>query len=240
MSSGMYVALSGQLALERRLATIADNVANMNTPGFRAEAVRFDSVISRAGGVEVAFAGEGDSYISRKVGQAVPTGNPLDVAIDGEGWLAIETPAGIAYTRDGRLHMSENGELLSVAGYRILDRGGGPILIDPAAGPPVIADDGMITQGDRQIGALGVFMIPEGARLARFDNSSVIPDVAPDMVTDLVGNGVRQGFVEGSNVNPIQEMTRLIAVTRAFDDAVAATQKLEDAAEQAIRTLAPS
>jgi flagellar basal-body rod protein FlgF len=236
----MYVALSGQLSLERRLAAIADNVANMNTPGFRAEGVKFESVISTAGGVEVAFAGDGEPYLSRKPGQAVPTGNPLDVAIDGEGWLAIDTPAGTAYTRDGRMHLSDSGELLSVAGYAVLDRGGSPILVDPAAGPVVIADDGMITQGDRQVGALGVFMIPEEARLTRFDNASVTSDIAPEMMTDLVGNGVRQGFVEGSNVNPVQEMTRLIAVSRAFDNAVVAVQKQEDVAEQAIRTLGPA
>lgn len=240
MSSGMYVALSGQLALERRLETIANNVANMNTSGYRAEGVKFDSVMSRAGGIDVAFASEGESYISRNPGPMMPTGGPLDVAVQGDGWLALETPAGMAYTRDGRLHLSEEGELRSVAGYRVLDRGGAPILIDPGAGAVTITDDGMITQGERQAGALGLFLIPEQARLTRHDNSAVIPDLPAEAVVDMVGNGVRQGFVEGANVNPIQEMTRLIAVTRAFDAAASALKEQEETAQQAIRTLGPS
>ena len=240
MSSGMYVALSGQLALERRMETIANNVANMNTAGYRAEGVRFDSVLSRAGGIDVAFASEGENYISRRPGPMTQTGNPLDVAVQGEGWLALETPAGTAYTRDGRMHMSQDGELRSAAGYRVLDRGGSPILVDPAAGPVVITDDGMVTQGDRQAGALGLFLIPEQAKLTREDNSAVIPDIPAEAVADMVGNGVRQGFVEGANVNPIQEMTRLIAVSRAFDAAASAAKEQEDTSQQAIRTLGPS
>jgi flagellar basal-body rod protein FlgF len=240
MSSGLYVALSGQMALERRLETIANNVANMNTAGYRAEGVRFDSVLSNAGGIDVAFASEGESYVSRNPGPMLPTGNSLDVAVQGEGWLALETPSGTAYTRDGRMHVSAEGELRSVAGHQVLDRGGAPILIDPGAGPVVITDDGMITQGDRQAGALGLFLIPEQARLTRQDNSAVIPDMPAEAVVDMVGNGVRQGFVEGANVNPIQEMTRLIAVTRAFDAAAAAAREQEDISQQAIRTLGPT
>lgn len=240
MSSGMYVGLSGQLALERRLETIANNIANMNTAGYRGEGVKFDSVMSRAGGIDVAFAGEGESYIARGPGPMMPTGNALDVAVQGEGWLAIETPSGTAYTRDGRMHLSDNGELLSVSGYRVLDRGGGPILLDPNAGPVTITDDGMMAQGDRQVGALGLFLISDQARLTRESNSAVIPDIPAEAVVDMVGNGVRQGFVEGANVNPIQEMTRLIAVSRAFDAAASAVREQEDTAQQAIRSLGPS
>ena len=240
MSSGMYVSLSGQLALEQRLQSIANNVANMNTGGYRAEGVKFDSVISRAGGIDVAYAGQGESYVSRRAGPMTPTGNPLDVAVQGEGWLAIETPAGTAYTRDGRMHLSQEGELKTVSGYRVLDRGGAPILIDPGAGAVVISDDGMIAQEGRQVGALGLFLISEQATLARHDNSAVIPDITPEPVVDLVGNGVRQGFVEGANVNPVQEMTRLIAVSRAFEAAAAAVREQEDTAQQVIRVLGPS
>jgi flagellar basal-body rod protein FlgF len=240
VSSGFYVSLSGQFALETRLNSIANNVANMNTAGFRAEGIRFESVISRAGGTEVAYAGEAESYLSRKPGQLAHTGNLLDVAVDGEGWLALDTPAGTVYTRDGRMRTSAAGELLSMSGYPVLDRGGAPILIDPSAGAVVIADDGMITQGNRQIGALGLYLIPETARLSRYDNSGVIPDVAVEPVADAVAHGIRQGYVEGANVNPVQEMTRLIAVSRVFDSAAKAMQQQEDVAQEAIRALGPS
>lgn len=240
MSSGFYVSLSGQVALERRLNAVANNVANMNTAGFRAEGIRFESVISRAGGTEVAYAGEGESYLTRNTGQLGHTGNPLDVAVDGEGWFALETAAGTVYTRDGRMRTSEAGELLSVSGYRVLDRGGAPILIDPNAGPVVIADDGMITQAGRQVGAIGLFIIPETARLTRYDNSAVIPDIPVEPAADAVAHGIRQGYVEGANVNPVQEMTRLIAVSRVFDSAARAMQQQEEMAQEAIRALGPS
>lgn len=240
MSSGMYVSLSGQLALEKRLESIANNVANMNSVGYRAEGVKFDSVISHAGGQDVAFAGGAEGYVSRRAGSMMPTGNPLDVAVQGDGWLAIETPSGTAYTRDGRMHLSNAGELLTVSGYRVLDRGGSPVLVDPSAGAVVIADDGMIMQGDRQLGGLGLFLISDQAQLVRHDNAAVIPDIPPEPVVDLVGNGVRQGFVEGANVNPIQEMTRMIAVSRAFEAAASAVREQEDTTQQAIRVLGPS
>ena len=147
MSSGLYVALSGQVALERRLAAIANNVANVNTAGFRAEEVKFDSVLAAAGSNgSVAFASPGDSFISRKTGPVSRTGNPLDVAVQGDAWLAISTPDGTAYTRDGRLHMSAAGDLQSVEGYSVLDPGGSPLLIDPTAGDVRIGDDGTITR----------------------------------------------------------------------------------------------
>jgi len=240
MSSGLYVSLSGQIAMQRRLETIANNVANMNTGGFRADEVKFDSLISRAGATPVAYASEGENFVSRRTGAISYTGNPLDVAVTGEAWLAIEGPNGAVYTKDGRFHLSDSGDLLSSAGYPVLDAGGSAITIDPAGGPIAIADDGMITQNGRQLGAIGLFLIPETATLSRFENAGVIPNEEAQPVEDLTVNGVRQGFVEGANVNPVREMTRLIEVTRAFEYAASAMQQQEDIASQSIKTLGPA
>jgi flagellar basal-body rod protein FlgF len=223
MSSGLYVAISAQVALERRLASIANNVANASTPGFRAEEVKFDSILAAAGSNgPVAYASPGDTFISRKAGQVNHTGNPLDVAVQGDAWLAISTPDGTAYTRDGRMHMTASGDLQSAEGYCILDPGGSPLLIDPTAGDVRIGDDGTITQNGKQIGALGLFSIPENSRLDRGPNASVIPSQPAQPVEDLTNNGVRQGYLEGANVNPVLVMSRLIEVTRAFDSAAQA------------------
>jgi flagellar basal-body rod protein FlgF len=240
MSSGLYVALSAQVALERRLTSIANNVANANTTGYRAEEVKFDSVLAAAGDSSVAFASPGDSFISRRAGPVSHTGNPLDVAVQGTAWLAINTPGGTAYTRDGRLHMSATGELQSVEGYGVLDPGGSPLLIDPTAGEVHIGDDGTITQNGKQVGALGLFAIPAGASLDRAENASVIPSVPAQPVEDLVNNGVRQGYLEGANINPVLEMSRLIEVTRAFDSAAQAVSQNETAQQDAIRQLGPT
>ena len=240
MSSGLYVALSAQVALERRLTSIANNVANANPPGYRAEEVKFDSVLAAAGDGSVAFSSPGDSFISRRSGPVSHTGNPLDVAVQGDAWLSITTPEGTAYTRDGRLHMSATGELQSVEGFSVLDPGGSPLLIDPTAGDVHIGDDGTITQAGKQVGALGLFAIPAGAKLDRAENASVIPNVPAQPVEDLTANGVRQGYLEGANINPVLEMSRLIEVTRAFDSAAQAVSQNETAQQDAIRQLGPS
>ncbi len=240
MQSGLYVSLSGQVALERRLQTIATNVANMNTIGYRADGVSFEAQMAKAGDSVVAFAGSGSDFISRRAGGFSKTGNPLDVAVQGDAWLAVKTPAGTVYTRDGRMTMTESGELTTLNGYSVLDAGGAPILLDASSGPPDISRDGMISQKGNQVGALGLFAIDDGAKLTRYSNSGVIPDKPAEAVLDFTTSGVAQGFVEDSNVNPIMEMTKLISVSRAFDSIAAATEKSETSMTDAIKTLGSS
>ncbi|OYW40683.1 MAG: flagellar basal-body rod protein FlgF [Azorhizobium sp. 12-66-6] len=240
MSSSLYVALSAQMAMDRRMTTIANNVANMNTPGFRAEQVRFETVMSQTGGHSVAYSSAGESYTSLTAGQVSYTANPLDVAVEGKGWFAIQTPSGIAYTRDGRMRMAPEGQLRSVNNYPVLDAGGAPLAIDPSGGEVRIGSDGSMTQGGKPIGSVGVFTIPHGAGLKRFDNATVIPDRPATLVQDFTANKVRQGYVEGANVDPVMEMARLITVQRAFEMAAAAVSQNEDATSSAIRQLGPS
>ncbi|HET7410757.1 MAG TPA: flagellar basal-body rod protein FlgF [Paracoccaceae bacterium] len=235
-----YVGLSAQIALERRLDGIARNVANQATAGYRAEGTKFDVVLSRAAGADpVAYASAGRGYISREAGAVTRTENPLDIAVEGDAWLAIQTQAGTVYTRDGRMKMLETGELMSLNGHPVLDVGGAPILLDPLGGPPQIARDGMITQGGAQIGAIGLFAIDERARLTRYE-SGVIPDWAADPVLDFTATGVVQGFVEGSNVNPVLELTKLIAVSRSFDSLSTALGRSESSLREAIKALGPA
>jgi len=94
MQNGLYVALSAEVALERRLETIADNIANMNTVGFRATGVSFESEVIRAGETAMTYVSPGANYLSRRVGALVKTDNSLDFAIQGDGWFGIQTPSG--------------------------------------------------------------------------------------------------------------------------------------------------
>jgi flagellar basal-body rod protein FlgF len=237
MDSAMYVALSAQVALERRLDTIAHNVANLGTVGYRADEVKFDTMLQKAGEDSLSFVSSGDTYISRRAGALTRTDNDLDVAVQGEGWFAIQTPQGVAYTRDGRMRMLETGELTTLNGYAILDVGRAPITLDPTAGAPNIARDGMITQNGQQLGAIGLFGIDPSAQLDRFENSGVLPAGPVAEILDFSTNGVVQGFVEQSNVNPVMEIARLISVTRAFEAASSAVATTDSTAQAAIRTL---
>ena len=237
MQNGLYVALSAQVALERRLETIANNVANMNTAGYRADGVSFETEVARAGDNQIAYVSPGSTFISRQTGASVKTGNPFDVAVQGTGWMAIETANGLAYTRDGRMRISQTGALETLNGDAVLDAGGAPIILNPAASAPTISGDGMIAQDGKQVGAIGLFAIDDDAKLTRTENSGVIPDTPATPILDFTQNGFVQGFVEGANVNPIQEMTKLIAVTRTFDGVSSQMSQTESSLQDAIKTL---
>jgi flagellar basal-body rod protein FlgF len=167
----------------------------------------------------------------------VRTDNVFDVAVQGNAWLGIQTPAGPVYTRDGRLRVTETGELQTLNGYPVLDAGGSPLRLEPNGGPPTISRDGTVTQSNRQVGAIGLFTLDEKATLRRFENSGVIPDRPATPALDFATSGMQQGFVERSNVNPVMEMTKLIMVQHAFDAITATLKDSESAQQEAIRSL---
>lgn len=237
MQSALYVGLSAQMALQNRLETIANNVANVNTAGFRADAVKFESMVSRAAANPVAFATQGENYISRRPGGVTKTDNPLDVAVIGTAWMAFNSPAGRVYTRDGRMQIAPTGELQTITGQPMIDAGGGALTVDPNGGPVAISQDGTITQDGNQMGAIGLFEIPANAKLTRFGNSGVMPDRPVATVESFIQTGVRQGFVETSNVNPVMEMTKLIMTTRMFESATTLIDSSESTLQNAVRTL---
>jgi flagellar basal-body rod protein FlgF len=237
MQSALYVSLSAQVTLEKRLETIANNMANMKTAAFRADAVKFETAMSRAASQAVAFATPGDNYISRTPGSITQTGNSLDVAVAGNSWMGFVGPGGTVYTRDGRMQINNTGELQTIAGYPVLDSGGTPILVDPDAGSVSIARNGSIMQGKNQVGVLGLFDIPPDAKLERFANSGVIPDRAATSVLDFTNTGFQQGYVEGSNVDPMLEMTQLMTASRAFQGVSSLIESSESTMQNAIRTL---
>jgi flagellar basal-body rod protein FlgF len=237
MQTPFYVSLSSQVALDKRLTTIANNIANAGTVGYRASGVSFEAVLSKAGTTSSAYASPGKDFISRTQGELTKTDNPLDVAIAGDGWLAIRTARGIAFTRDGRMRIAESGELQTISGQPILDAGYSPITLDPNAGPPQIFKDGMITQGKQQLGAIGLFSIDETASLARDESSSVVPSKPATPILDFARHGMSQGFLENANVNAVLEMTRLIEATRSFENVSAMGDMLDASQRNAIRIL---
>lgn len=237
MQDGLYVALSSQVALERRLNTIADNVANAGTVGFRATGIRFEDVVSGLGQKAVSFSSVGDTFMSTQVGALRETGNPLDFAIQGDAWFGIDTPAGMVMTRDGRFSMLDTGELVTLQGYAVLDAGGAPIQLDPQNGTPSAGADGALTQDGQPVATIGLFNFDPGENFVRHGNSGIVPSGAPEPVIDRNDIGVAQGFVEESNVNPMQEITRLIAVQRTFENIAATIRSTDQTLGDAITTL---
>lgn len=240
MQSNIYVALSAQMALQRRLDTLANNVANTNTVGFRGDEMSFEELVSPPGTDPVSFVSKGETHISTKQGEVTQTGNALDVAVRGDSWLAIQTPTGVAYTRDGRMQMTKEGVLTTLEGYPILDAGGTPVQLNPDDPPPTINKAGTIEQAGNNLGALGLYRMPKGAKLTRAEGVAVVSDVPPTPELDFLNNGVLQGYVEKSNVNPILEMTHLITIQRNFEAVSTMLSDTESTLQDSLKTLAGS
>jgi flagellar basal-body rod protein FlgF len=243
LQSGLYVSLSSQIALERRLTTIADNMANLNTVGFRSTEVKFDEILSKTQNdlnASIAFVSQGNDYLSTRSGELQQTNNALDFAVKGDAWFAIDTPAGMVLTRDGRFTIQETGQLVSVRGYPVLDAGGAPIQLNRAGGPPEVGADGTIVQDGVQVAKLGLFTADIRQGFLRYDNSGVIMVDEPQPVVDDPEVSVLQGYIENSNVNGIGEMTQLIQVNRAFESISSLITESERSLSDAIKTLGGS
>ncbi len=210
----------------------------MNTVGYRADGVSFETEVAKAGDNRIAYVSPGSTFISRQTGATVKTGNPFDVAVQGDGWMAISNANGVAYTRDGRMRISETGALETLNGNAVLDAGGAPIILNPAGQR---ADDfrrrhdragRQASRRDRSLRDRRRRQADAHRELRRH------PRQAGDAHSRLHAETASlQGFVEGANVNPIQEMTKLIAVTRAFDGVNSQVSQTEASLQDAIKTL---
>jgi flagellar basal-body rod protein FlgF len=221
MDNTLYVALSRQMILRREMDVIANNVANADTAGFKVE-----SVISQTdpqslpapinmGPKNVQFAL--DTGLARNFGQGAVTrtGAPLDMAISGDGFFEINTPRGTRFTRDGRFTTDATGRLTNAHGDAVADDAGGEITLDPTKGEPSISKDGVISQAGQRVGKIGVYRFGSLSGLAKDGDSLFRNDSnqTPQIATDAQ---IAQGAVEGSNVQPVLEVTRMMEVSREY------------------------
>ena len=250
MENTLLVGLSRQMVLERQMDVVANNVANVNTNGFKADKSLFQEYL-KSGAHEDNFVGsdravsyvqDSGTYKDLSAGPTEQTKNPLDVAIDGGGFLVVQTAAGERYTRDGGLNINSQGQLVTAAGDPVLG-GSGPIVFQPTDHDISIAADGNITvvEGLNHIdsvrGKLRMVsfadaqkLLKEGSNLYSADNGAA---AQPDSSSKL-----RQGFIEKSNVNSVMEMSRMIEVTRTYTQIATMLQQESDLHKSAIEKLA--
>jgi flagellar basal-body rod protein FlgF len=245
MDNTIYVGLSRQMILERELDITANNLANVDTVGFK-----FESMISNDDPVTMPTPGVAptavnfvaDAGVARDFtqGSLTQTGAPLDVAVDGKGFFTINTTSGPRYTRDGRFKLDSGGRIVTQDGDPV--DGGGDIVVDLKKGPITISPNGVISQSGENVGKLSVVTFDSLAALSKDGNnqyrndSNLTPTPAPNAQ-------VRQGFLETSNVEPIRQITRLIEINRAYDavaNMMSSTQDLSDAAIQRLGAVNPS
>lgn len=237
MESSLYVSAAAQRNMKKQLTVIANNIANVNTAGFRTESVDFKSLVSRTPNEDVHFPTVAKMYTSTQQGALEQTDNPLDVAITGSGWFAINTPAGTAYTRDGRFQITALGELQTLEGNAVLDAGSGPIQLDPQGGPPDFSPDGRILINGRIVGNIGLFEVPQETMVGRYSNSAIFTDTPGIPVVAGSGNSISQGFIENSNVNPMKELASLIAITKTYTNASNLIERADRTLSKAVNEL---
>jgi flagellar basal-body rod protein FlgF len=250
MENTLLVGLSRQMTLERQMDVVANNVANINTNGFKADRSLFEEFLNSGAHEDnfvrsdrrVSFVQDRGTFHDFAAGNTELTKNPLDVAIDGGGFLTVQTPAGERYTRDGGLQINNQGQLVTAGGNPVLGTSG-PIVFQPTDHDISIAADGNITvvEGTGRIdsvrGKLRVVSFADTQKLVK-DGSNLFsagPGAAaqPDIVSK-----VRQGFVEKSNVNSVTEMSRMIEITRTYTQISALLQQQSDLHKSAIEKLA--
>jgi len=238
MDNSINVVTAAQRALQKQMVVIANNIANSNTVGFRAESVEFNSLISRPGGEHVEYPTVSSLKPSGENGSLQSTGNPLDIAMTGNGWFQIATPSGTAYTRDGRMQINAFGELQTIEGHALLDASGAPLLIPTSSGPPKIHNDGRVEVNGNVVGNIGVFDVDEKNMSSRFGNASFFADTPGIPIGIGAKTKIQQGFLEGSNVNAMREMANLIMVSRSFESATSMAEGADRAIAKSINELA--
>ncbi|MBI5655719.1 MAG: flagellar basal-body rod protein FlgF [Geobacter sp.] len=247
MNSGLYAALTGNINAMKRLDVVSNNLANANTPGFKKDRLTFESVLNGANGgtqppasVDAGPVYSGDRfYTDYSVGPMQQTGNPLDLAIEGDGFFSVTSPQGTAYTRQGNFHLDAAGRLLTSDGYAISPE----VVIPENATQITIGSDGTVSaylpgeSTPTTVGTLQIVDFPKPYALQKIGSALFVPadpQVVPQPVTTA---SVSQGAIEGSNVNTIGEMVQMIEASRYFDACQRAVKSFDDMTGKAVSDL---
>lgn len=230
MENALLIALSRQMAMTREMATIANNLANMNTAGFKSEAMLFDQYVMKdasesSQAAKITFVQDFGQHRDLRDGTLQTTGNPFDVAISGDGFFRVQTENNVMYTRNGHFRLDDAGQLVTANGDPVLTDADAPMLFAQDETDITIARDGTVSSSLGLRGKLSIvtFENPQAMQNAGGTLLGTLQDEQPVERPHLV-----QGALEGSNVQPIIEMTNMIEVSRSY----ASAQKLIDQSDQ--------
>lgn len=236
MENSIYIGLSRQVALRDSMDTIANNIANLSTPGYRAQNMVFEEYLTkeRDDYDPMSFVNDRGQYMTTTPGSVSVTGNSLDVSIAGPGYFGVQGPNGVAYTRAGNFQMDANGTLRTASGDRVASAGGGDIVIPAGSTEVHIDETGIVSNQNGQLGQL---------MIAEFDNQNSLNPIGnnlyetPDAPLPPTNSRVKQGTLEGSNVQPVLEMTRMIDTLRSFQSLQNILQQENDRMKSVIQKL---
>ncbi len=216
MDNAGYTTLTRQSGLLKEMQTVANNLANMSTTGFRKEGVMFSEhvqALDEPGG-SLSMATADVRLTDRREGALTQTKASFDFAIEGKGFFLLDTPAGQRLTRAGSFTPNGQGELVNPDGYRLLDGGGTPVFIPPDAHSIAVSPDGTLSADGVPQTQIGLYQPSDPTDLMRAANVLFRADKG---IVPMENVTILQGFLENSNVNPITEVSRMIEVQRAYE-----------------------
>ena len=241
MESTTYIALSRQSGLGRQLNVVANNLANMNTSGFKGEKMMFVEHLVRSKGGHRPIS-EKHAYVRDiatmrdfSEGPLEQTGNPLDLAISGEGFFTIQTDQGDKYTRNGHFELDQDGQLVNRSGNPVLAEGGNPVFFAPGDTKIAISRDGTISTQNGDLGKLAIVKFANEQQLRPGAGGLFTTEATPETVENA---NIQQGMLEGSNVLPIVEMAHMIEVHRTYDGVKDFLKREDERQRKMIRDLA--
>jgi flagellar basal-body rod protein FlgF len=233
MSSGIYIATAGAVAQSNALDATANNIANASTTGFHADRVTFREALTTARSPDVASVGAGAARVDSQAGALLPSQNPLDLALEGDGYFAVSTPNGPRYTRAGNFQIDQARNLVTADGQKLRGAGGAAISIPPEAREIAVASDGTVSADGEELGKL---------ELVRFAPTQVKREggtLFSATGRPLAGDPpkVRSGMLETSNVNVVRGVVDLVKVSRTYESLMRMIQGYHDIESRAARDL---
>ena len=260
MIEGLYIAASGGTKQLKKLDVLSNNIANINTQGFKREMLVYEEkkspfqqiALSGSNGKNLNPVYGSDSAVSYvqvtqsltdfTQGSLIKTDNPLDVAIEGEGFFVVNTPAGMRYTRNGNFHLDGLGQLVDKGGNIIMTRSEEPILIPFGTQEISIAQDGLILSSSEDIDQTTLGQL----KIVKFNNPQALTKegggfykISDSSVKEILVNDAKvlQGFTETSNANAIHEMTQMIETLRQLEAYQKIIQSIDEADDQSVNSL---
>lgn len=215
MDNSSYTILTRQSGLIREMQVVANNIANAATTGYRAEGVVFSEYVqSIRDGSSLSMGTANVQNTNLAQAALTQTNGSFDFGIEGDGYFLIETPMGERLTRAGSFSPSAEGDLVTNDGFRVLDAGGAPVFVPPNAGDLAVSPDGTLSVNGAPIAQLGVVRPVAPMEMVREDGVLFRADAGFEPAIEAQ---VIQGFVEGSNVETVTQLTRMIEVQRAYE-----------------------
>lgn len=221
MENPGYIALSRMIAQQRALDVRATNIANTGTPGFKAETVLFSDFLLQQkdatvppGGKTVQMVQDRATYRDFAQGEVAKTGNPLDLALQGDGFFVVDTPRGERYTRAGRFSLSAGGEVVDMSGNKVLGTDGQPLLVPQGASGITIAGDGTFSTDSGDVGKFRVVQFDD-QQLLQAEGNSLFSTTQPARPSEQPA--IVQGTIEGANIQAVVEVTRMMSEMREFE-----------------------